>query len=183
MPAPALTAACACGCVELTATGAPIVSAVCYCRDCQQGARLIEALPNAPRVADPDGGTAYVLYRRDRVACTRGVSLLKSYKLDRRSTPTNRVVASCCNTAMFVNFDRGPFWVSVYRTRLGAHAPPLRLRICTRYKPDNAVLPGGVPSHPGYPPALVIRLLATRLAMLFGRSSPAIAPLPPAQRP
>ena len=44
MSAPALTASCACGCAELAATGAPIVCSVCYCRDCQQGARQIEAL-------------------------------------------------------------------------------------------------------------------------------------------
>jgi hypothetical protein len=50
-----MTASCACGRVELAAIGAPIVSNVCYCRDCQQGSRQIEALPNAGLVRDPDG--------------------------------------------------------------------------------------------------------------------------------
>ncbi|MGO4716991.1 GFA family protein [Bradyrhizobium sp. 2TAF24] len=178
MPAPALTASCVCGRVEVTAAGTPIASAACYCRDCQKGARQIEALPNAQRVADPDGGTGYALYRRDRVACTRGAELLKGYKLDGRTTPTNRVVATCCHTAMFVNFDRGPHWISVYRARLGEHAPPLQMRICTRFKPDTIVLSDDVPNHPGYPPALVVKLLASRVAMLFSRSSPTMPPAP-----
>jgi glycosidase len=43
---------CTCGRVRCQAIGAPIVSLVCYCDDCQEGARNIEALPNAaPRFA------------------------------------------------------------------------------------------------------------------------------------
>ena len=162
------TAACACGRVELEATGKPIVSAVCYCDDCQKGARQIEALPNAGTVADPDGGTPYILYRKDRFACTKGADLLKSYKLKQRSA-TNRVVATCCNSAMFVNFDRGPFWVTAYRARFHGDPPPLQLRICTKFKPNNVALPRDVPSDPGYPPLLVVKLLASRVAMLLGR--------------
>ena len=97
-----MTASCACGSVELAAIGAPIVSSVCYCRDCRQGSRQIEALPSAGPVRDPDGGTAYILYRRDRIECSKGASLLKSYKI-RESSVTNRVVATCCNSAMFID--------------------------------------------------------------------------------
>src|SRR5580692_650405 len=135
-----MTASCACGNVELVAIGAPIVSNVCYCRDCQQGSRQIEALPNAGPVRDPDGGTAYLLYRRDRIECSKGTSLLKSYKI-RESSVTNRVVATCCSSAMFVNFDKGPHWVSAYRARFQGDLPPLQMRICTKFKPDGAVLP------------------------------------------
>ena len=38
-----MTAACACGRVELKAIGAPITSVVCYCDDCQEGSRQIDA--------------------------------------------------------------------------------------------------------------------------------------------
>src|SRR5258706_8236695 len=100
-----MNATCACGNVELKAFGKPIVSNVCYCDDCQKGADQIEALPNAGDIRDPDGGTAYILYRKDRIECSKGVQLLKSYKLKETSV-TNRVVASCCNSAMFMNFDR-----------------------------------------------------------------------------
>jgi hypothetical protein len=36
-------------------------------------------MPNARPVQDPDGGTAYILYRKDRVKCSRGAALLKSH--------------------------------------------------------------------------------------------------------
>lgn len=165
---PMRSASCACGRVELEATGAPIVSAVCYCDDCQKGARQIEALPNAHAVADPDGGTQYILYRKDRFACTAGADLLKSYKLKPMSA-TNRIVATCCNTAMFVNFDRGPFWITAYRAQFHGDVPPLQLRICTKFKPARTVLPRDVPSADRYPPFLIVKLLAARAAMLLGR--------------
>ncbi len=87
---PIRIATCACGRVEVTAHGAPITSAVRYCKDCQADAKQIEALPNASAVADPDGGTAYVLYRKDRIACTKGPDLLHSYKL-KDTSATNSV--------------------------------------------------------------------------------------------
>ncbi len=163
-----MTATCSCGGVELKAVGRPIVSAVCYCEDCRKGADQIEALPNAGKVRDPDGGTAYILYRKDRIACSRGAELLRRYKL-KESSVTNRVVAGCCNSAVFVNFDKGPHWVSAYRARFHGDLPPLQLRICTKSKPDGLVLPDDVPSHRGYPPGMMLKLLASRVAMLLGR--------------
>jgi len=73
-----------------------------YCTDCQLGSRQIEDLPNAGSVRDADGGTAYILFRKDRFKCSRGADLLKGYKL-KDISPTNRVVATCCNSAMFMN--------------------------------------------------------------------------------
>jgi hypothetical protein len=163
-----MTATCSCGGVELKAFGRPIVSSVCYCDDCQKGAGQIEALPNAGTVRDPDGGTAYILYRKDRIECSKGAELLRSYKVKETSV-TNRVVATCCNSAVFVNFDRGPHWVSAYRARFHGELPPLQLRICTKFKPDGVVLPDDVPSYRRYPPGLVVKLLASRVAMLLGR--------------
>jgi hypothetical protein len=163
-----MTATCSCGGVELKAFGRPIVSSVCYCDDCQKGAAQIEALPNAGAVSDPDGGTAYILYRRDRIECSKGAELLRRYKLKETSV-TNRVVATCCNSAVFVNFDRGPHWVSAYRARFHGELPPLQLRMCTKSKPDGVVLPDDVPSYRGYPPGLIFKLLASRVAMLLGR--------------
>lgn len=163
-----LTASCACGSVELTASGAPIASSVCYCADCQTGARQIEALPGAGAVSDPDGGTPYLLYRKDRIACSKGAALLKNYKIKQASV-TNRVVATCCNSAMFVNFDKGPFWVSAYRARFKGDVPPLQMRMCTKFKPRAVVLPKDAPCYPGYPLPLIARLLASGAAMLLRR--------------
>jgi hypothetical protein len=162
------TARCRCGGVELEATGAPIVSAVCYCADCQNGSREIEELPNAGCVSDADGGTAYILFRKDRLVCSKGASLLKSYKI-KASSATNRLVASCCNSAMFVNFDKGPHWVSVYRARFEGGLFPLQMRICARAKPDGVAIHTDAPSYAGYPPTLMMKLVTSRLAMLLRR--------------
>jgi hypothetical protein len=163
-----MLAACACGNVELKATGEPIVSSICYCKDCQKGASQIEALPNAGKVNDADGGTAYILYRKDRIACTKGSELLKGYKI-KDSSPTNRMVASCCNTAIFVGFDRGPFWISAYRARFRGELPPVQMRVCTKSKREGVVLPRDVPAYPGFPLSFVGKLLMTRIAMALGR--------------
>lgn len=108
---------CSCGKVEVELIGAPIACAACYCRDCDAGARRIEALPNAGPVRDADGATSYVLYRKDRVRCSNGAQLLRGSKLNEKSI-TNRVIATCCNSAMFVNFDRGPHWFRCIETGL-----------------------------------------------------------------
>ena len=165
---PIKTASCACGSVELKAFGAPIVSAICYCTDCQTGSRQIEELPGAGTVHDPDGGTAYILYRKDRIECANGSELLKSYKI-KESSATNRVVATCCNSAMFVSFDKGPFWISAYRARFQGHLPPLQMRICTKSKPEDLVLPNDLPAYPGYPLRLMAKLLASGATMLLRR--------------
>jgi hypothetical protein len=159
-------ARCSCGAVALTLRGAPIVSLVCYCDTCQEGSRLIEALPNAPAVREPDGGTAYVSYRKDRVTYVKGRELLEEIAL-KQNSKTKRVVASCCNSAVLMRFDDARHWVAVYRTCFGPDAPAIQMRICTSFLPKNVVLPDDVPSHRDYPGALVMKLLRSRLAMLF----------------
>jgi hypothetical protein len=163
-----LTASCSCGSVELEAIGAPIASVVCYCDDCQEGARQIEALPNALPVQDLDGGTAYILYRKDRVKCSRGALLLRSHKI-REKSATNRVVATCCNSAMVLKFDDMKHWVSMYRARFQEDIPPLQMRICTKFSPENAVVPGDVPSYSTFPLMFLAKLMAARIAMLLYR--------------
>jgi hypothetical protein len=161
-------ARCSCGSVELECLGVPITRVVCYCDDCQAGSRQIEALPNAGAAQDPDGGTAYVIYRKDRLRCSRGTSLQKGYKIKERSA-TNRVVATCCNSVMFLNFDHGKHWIDVYRSRLHRDLPPLQMRICTKFKPENFSIPSDVPSYPGYPFKFLVKLLGARIAMLLHR--------------
>jgi hypothetical protein len=159
---------CNCGRVALELKGAPITCLACYCNDCQAGARLIEALDGAPLVQSPDGGTAYAVYRKDRVQNIEGADLLKSIKL-KPASPTNRVVASCCNAAMFLNFDDGKHWVDIYRERFGASAPALEMRVCTKFAPDGASVPADVPAYAGYPLPFIVKLIGAKLAMLFVR--------------
>ncbi len=162
-----LTASCACGRVGLELRASPIASVVCYCDDCQAGARQIEALPGALKVQGSDGGTAYVVYRRDRVSRVRGADLLKPLKI-RATSSTHRVVASCCNSAMLVGFDDSKHWIDVYRERIDADAPPASMRVCTRFAPGGVRLPADVPLYAGYPLRLLTKLMGAKLAMLVG---------------
>ena len=164
------TASCSCGSVELEAIGAPITSVVCYCDDCQEGSRQIEALPNARAVRDPDGGTAYVLYRKDRVQCSRGSHLLQRHKIKEKSA-TNRLFATCCNSAMFMAFDDARHWVPVYRARLQGDVTSLQMRICTKFAPEKSDISSDVPSYPGYPLKFMAKLVAAWIPMLFRRQN------------
>ena len=155
---------CNCKRVLVVAFGPPITVAACYCDSCQEAARQIGALPNASRVAGSDGGTEYVLYRKDRVLCTQGKEMLKAYKLDPAS-PTSRVVANCCNTAMFLAFDDNKHWVDLYRFRCSGDAPPLRMRVCTRFAPDAERLPSDIPLFPRYPLRFIAALAWAKIGM------------------
>ncbi|WP_439332614.1 GFA family protein [Pyxidicoccus fallax] len=159
---------CSCGRVELAALGAPITSVVCYCDDCQEGSRRIAALPGAQAVREPDGGTSYVLYRKDRLQTLRGAEFLKRNKLDEKSA-TNRVVATCCGSAMFMSFDDSKHWVPVYRARFQGDAPPLEMRIQTKFRPAGSAIPDDVPCYPAFPFGFIGKLLAARVAMLLRR--------------
>jgi hypothetical protein len=161
-----LIARCTCGKVELQAAGTPITSVVCYCDDCQAGAQQIEALPNADRIREPDGGVGYLAYRKDRVRIRKGAELLRGYKL-RTNSPTNRMVASCCNAAVILTFDDSKHWVNLYRARVIGIVPPVQMQICTRYRQVGA-LDTNVPAFSGYPFRLLAKLAAAKLAELLG---------------
>lgn len=164
-----LTGTCACGKVAMTGRGSPIVSNICYCADCQKGSERLAALPGSAPVADADGGTPYILYREDRFEWDGGDARLIAEKIDGGSA-TNRMVASCCNSAMFMNFDDGRHWVAAYRKRFHGELPPVEMRICTKAKRDGGGLPGDLPSYPGYPLRFVARLIAAWLPMLVAGS-------------
>ena len=166
-PKTRVTAWCACGSVELEATGAPITSVVCYCDSCQQGSRQIEALPNGRPVCESDGGTAYVLYRKDRVEYSKGTPLLRGYKLRDKSS-TKRVVAACCDSPMFLEFEKG-HWLSAYRTALQGDLPPLEMRVHTKSRPAGVHLPNDVPNHQGYSLKFMAKLFGAWIAMLLRR--------------
>lgn len=161
------TARCLCGNVELEVSGDPITSAVCYCKSCQEGSRQIEALPNGRPVCDPDGGTAYVLYRKDRVERSKGSELLRGYKLTEQST-TNRLVATCCDSPMFLDF-KGGHWLSVYRTAVRGDAPPVEMRVHTKSRHAGVDLPDDVPNYSGYSLKFMAKLFAAWIAMLLRR--------------
>ena len=69
---------------------------------------------------------------------------------------------------MFLNFEKG-HWFSVYRAQFQGDVPPLRMRIHTKFKPENVDVPSDVPSYPTWPLKFVTKLLAARIAMLLRR--------------
>ena|SRR5258708_16861796 len=159
---------CACGHVAVEAVGTPITSVICYCDDCQEGARQIQSLPNAASIQDRDGGTAYLVYRKDRVRCLKGASLLRPHKI-RENSATNRVIATCCNSALFLNFDDSKHWVDVYRSRCQGAVPPVQMRICTKFRPEGRTIPTDVPGYSRYPMSLLMKLIVAKAAMLIHR--------------
>lgn len=161
------SASCACGRVRCEGMGQPIVSALCYCTDCQAGGRQLEALPGAAKILDPDGGTPYLTYRDDRFACAQGAELLTGHKL-RDKAPTQRFVASCCNTGMFLKFGPG-HWVSAYRLRFPDPLPPIEMRNKIARRQSALPLPNDAPAYRRFPLKLFRKLIAARIAMLFGR--------------
>ncbi|HKJ61521.1 MAG TPA: hypothetical protein VKA94_05945 [Hyphomicrobiales bacterium] len=122
-------------------------------------------MKNAPPVLDEMGGTQYVLYRRDRVICRKGAELLKDYRLTATS-PTRRVVAECCNSAMFLEFEKG-HWFSMYKARFGSHAPKITMRVQWRDRVGANHDEHGVPVYKSVPPRFVLKLIASRIAMFF----------------
>lgn len=144
-------------------SGDPIVSAICHCDDCRAGGRMIEALPHAAPVRDAYGGSPYLTYRDDRFAIVQGSELLTGIKLS-DTAPTTRYVASCCNSGMYLKHRPG-WWVSTYRLRFNGDLPAVTMR--NKVKPGTEV-PADIPMHNGFPFGLIGRLLAARVAMLFG---------------
>ena len=166
-----LSARCRCGAIELIASGRPIVTSICYCTDCQAAARQIAAHGDAPGVAGSDDGTEYLLFRKDRISCTKGAQRLEALRLTDTSA-TRRMIASCCGSPMYMAFDDMRHWVSVYRDRIVGDAPPLEMRICTRFRTSDEPLDSSISNYSGYAPRLMARLLASRLAMLIATKSP-----------
>ncbi|WP_035871842.1 GFA family protein [Cucumibacter marinus] len=158
---------CACGGVEMVARGKPIAVTACCCDDCQAGSKAIEALPGAAPILQSDGGTPYILCRKDRVSVVRGQELIEGRKL-KPNSPTTRYHASCCNTGLYTDFGPG-HWYSMFATALVGKPPPIEMRVQTKHRPDGAVSPDDAPIAPGYPISFMFRLLGARAAMLFGR--------------
>ena len=168
------SASCRCGKVELQAAGTPILRGICYCASCQEAGHRHQAAPGADSVLAEDGGTDYVLYRKDRVRCVKGGDLLEERRL-KPDSPTRRMYARCCNTAMFLDFTKG-HWLTVYRGRLPNNMPPATMRMMTAERPVGVILPDDMANYPRHSGKFMLVLLRACMAMGFRR--PAVDGVP-----
>lgn len=157
---------CRCGQVRLQVSGAPIISAECCCSSCRQAGTRLQHLAGAPSILGPHGTTRFVLYRKDRVRFRAGLDTLCEFRLSPEAG-TRRVVASCCNTPVFLDF-RGGHWLSLYGGLWPAGTlPPLELRTMTSDLPDPAMLPADVPNRRHQSLGFFAKLLGAWIAMGF----------------
>ena len=162
-----LSATCQCGKVKFELVGPAILTCSCYCTSCQEAGRQFEQLAPAPPVLDPDSGTGLILYRKDRVQCVMGQQHLEEHRL-KPDSPTRRVIAKCCNSAMFLDFTKG-HWLSMFRNRFPTGAAQLEMRVWTRKRRAGIELADDLPNHSGHSGKLMLKLIAAWIAMGFRR--------------
>jgi hypothetical protein len=157
---------CACGRVRIFADGPPIASDECYCNSCRAAAARLQALPGAPAYLGALGGTRFVEYRKDRLDISDDSKVLKEFRLTDKST-TRRVVASCCNTPVFMEFRNG-HWLGLYGHLWAAPSlPPLEFRTMVSDLSDSSTLPDDVPNAKTQPVSFYWRLLKAWVSMGF----------------
>ena len=159
-------ARCRCGQVGFEATGRPILAVACYCDSCRKAAVELESLPEAQPILRADTGTDFLLYRKDRVRPAAGADRLREHRLGQNAR-TRRVVAACCNSPMFLEFEHG-HWLSLYRDRFDPEArPPVEMRTMTGDLGPDVRLDDSLPSPAGHTPAFMWKLMKAWAAMGF----------------
>lgn len=136
---------CACGKTKMPVTGDAIMSVACYCTSCQTAAEVLSGDEPA-RMKGADGGTHFVLYRKDFVHSSDAAEMLSEYRLTPESS-TRRVLSVCCGTPMFLEFENG-HWLSVYAARVAERLrPPIQCRTMIKDAPPTSQFIDGIPSY------------------------------------
>ncbi len=154
---------CSCGQTALALTGAPILTAACHCQSCRTAAAQLAALPGATPVTDAQGGTPFVLWRKDRALVLRGAGHLREHRL--RKGGTRRVVAACCNAPLYLEF-KGGHWLSVYAARF-APPPPVEMRTMLIDAEPGSIPDDGIPGAKRQSARFMLRLLGAWAATGF----------------
>lgn len=130
--------ACSCGAVTLELDGPPILASECHCASCRTAADRLNA-----SIREENGGTRFVLQRKDRATVLSGEEHLASFRLEPNAS-TQRIVATCCKSPMWMEF-KGGHWLSIYAAcwPKGA-APETELRTMT--KDAKTALPDDLPN-------------------------------------
>lgn len=157
---------CACGQVRLEVDGVPIVSTECHCDSCRAAAAKLQGLSAAPQFQECNGGTRSVLYRKDRIRFVSGTGALKTLRLTPKAK-TRRVIATCCNTPIFMEFPNG-HWLDLYGCLWPKGTlPPLDLRTMTSDLRDASALPDDVPNAKRQSLLFYAKLMGAWIAMGF----------------
>jgi hypothetical protein len=157
---------CACGQFHLSVTGEPFITAECHCTSCRSASQRLSALPVALPMTAANGGTPYVLYRKDRVAFPDGTAALAAFRLTDASH-TRRLVTTCCKTPIGVEFEGG-HWLSLYAGLWSeADRPAMQIRTQTGDVPTGTVLDDSLPAGGGVTAGFYAKLLWAWIAMGF----------------
>lgn len=160
------TLTCRCGSTRLRLTGTPIHVSECLCSSCRTAGARLAALPGADDVRTGFQATPTADYRKDRVEVVAGAEHLAEFRLTPASG-TRRIVASCCNTALFQEMQGG-HWLSLYLNLWPAAARPTpKFRTMARDWPDRDALPPGMPNLQTHSLLFYARLLGAWIAMGF----------------
>jgi len=160
------TLQCACGKVRLELQGSHIAGVECCCNSCRRAGDRLQKLPDAPAFMTEYGATRYELWRKDRVNFIGGAEQLKAFRL-RPGSRTRRVVATCCNTPIFTEFEAG-HWLSLYGHLWPAGSlPKAEFRTMTGDLDDPSGLPDDVPPLTRYSVGFFAKLFGSWAAMGF----------------
>jgi hypothetical protein len=161
---------CTCGQTALTLSGPPIMVVDCCCTSCRTAAAQ---LPGGAKILGPHGETRFVLQRKDRVTLPPPEAMA-----EHRLTPgskTRRVVATCCNTPLFLEFQGG-HWLSLYGSLWPeAQRPAAEMRTMAADLPDPFTLPDDIPNSRRQSPRFMWNLLTAWAAMGFRAPRIAVA--------
>ncbi len=167
---------CSCGQTCLDVTGSPIASVECCCTSCQVSGLKLQQLRGAPQVLTDYETTPFVMYRKDRVRFVSGVETLREIRMS-PDAKTRRVVATCCNTPIFLEFLQG-HWLSIYAGLWPDDArPPLDMRTMAGDLPTSVTLPDDVPNPKKHSLGFYAKLMGAWIAMGF--RVPAVPKTPP----
>ncbi|MDB5923931.1 MAG: hypothetical protein JWN13_2867, partial [Betaproteobacteria bacterium] len=83
-------------------------------------------------------------------------------------SPTRRVVATCCNSAMFLDFTKG-HWLSMFRNRFPTGAPAVEMRIMTKERRVGVELTDDLANYSGRSGKFILKVIAAWISMGFRR--------------
>lgn len=146
---------CRCGAAHLRASGQPSGATICHCAECQTAAMIFENRFETS-VADAEGGTFHILWRKDHLTCVSGAEHLAAHKLASNS-PTDRVIATCCGTPMYLD-RKGRPWVGLFADRVPEHVRPMpEMRVFAKDRVDSGPHADGVRTYAGYSRRMLMR--------------------------